>query len=120
MNPAIAQLRQGRIMGDENQRRPATPAQVEQQLDNRAAGGLIQVSGWLVGDKDRWLGRQSAGNCNALLLAPGQLAGVVTQPVTEANRLQLGGGALMGVGGSCKLKRNCDILKGRHRWDQMK
>ena len=51
--------------------------EILEKVHDRFAVLGIQVSGRLVGEEDAWTAGQGAGDCNALLLAPGKLAGQV-------------------------------------------
>ncbi len=59
----------------------------EQQIDDLLAGGFVEIAGRLVGDEDRGIGRQRAGQRDALLLAAGQLRRIVMQALAEPDRL---------------------------------
>ena len=52
------------------------------------AGGLVEIAGRLVGDQDRRIGRQRAGERDALLLAAGQLRRIVAEPLGQSDRGQ--------------------------------
>ena len=93
---AVAQAGEAGVVGDEHQRRAAVALQREQQVDDLPAGGLVEVAGGLVGHQDRRVGRDGAGDGDALLLAAGELGRVMVQPVAEADRLQLGRGRARG------------------------
>jgi hypothetical protein len=59
-----------------------------QQLQDVAAGGRVQVAGRLVGKQDRGIVGEGAGDGNALLLAAGQLRGIVVPAVGQADLLE--------------------------------
>ena len=75
-------------MGNQHQGRAGFGVEGEHQLDDRVAGGHIQVAGGLVGEHQRRLGREGPGNGDALLLAPRQLARIVPQAGTEPDTAQ--------------------------------
>ena len=54
----------------------------------------IEVSGRLVGQQDRWIRGQGAGNRHALLLAAGKLRRAVIEPAGQADAFSHGMGAL--------------------------
>ena len=49
----------------------ALAPQPEDQIDDRAAGRLVEIAGRFVGDEDRRVGRDGPRNGDALLLAAG-------------------------------------------------
>jgi hypothetical protein len=62
--------------------------QLVQQVQHLFAGGAVEVAGGLVGDDQRRVGHQGAGDGHALLLAAGQLVGVVVGAVGQAHHGQ--------------------------------
>ena len=76
------------VVGDQQQRGAVCGAQLEQQVHHRLAGGLVQVAGRLVGQQQQRLGREGTCQRDALLLAAGELAGQVGQPVPQPDRAQ--------------------------------
>ena len=83
------------------------------------AGPGVEVAGGLVGEDDRRLAGQGAGHGHALLLAAGELARAVAQPVAEAD----GGHDLVEPGlvrlGAGQRQRQDDVLLGAERGDQV-
>jgi hypothetical protein len=67
---------------------PRSRLQREDQVDDRAAGALVEIAGRLVGDEDRRIRRDSARDGDALLLAAGQLRGIMVEALAEADRLR--------------------------------
>ena len=57
----------------------------EQKLDDLLACGFIEIAGGFIGHKDCGIGCERAGERNALLLAAGQLRGIVVQAFGEAD-----------------------------------
>ena len=55
------------------------------ELEDLGAGAAVEVAGRLVGEDDRRLAGQRAGHGDALLLAAGQLARPVLQPVAQTD-----------------------------------
>ena len=91
-HPAVAQRdrdvgagRQLRIVRHQHQRRLAGAVDAEQQLDDRVAGGGIEVAGGLVGEQQRRIVGQRAGDGDALLLAAGELRRIVMAAVGQAD-----------------------------------
>ena len=73
--------------------RPAPCSSPQQGEDIRGRRG-VQVAGRLVGEQQVGLGDQGPGDRDPLLLAAGQLARPVLDPVAEANPVQRRDGAL--------------------------
>ena len=88
-----------RIVGDDDHGDAPGPVQVPQQGHDLGPGGLVQVAGGLVGEHHGGIPGQGPGDGDPLLLAAGQLAGPVPQPVAEADQLQQGAGGLPPPGG---------------------
>ncbi len=114
-----AALSQRRIVGDQHQGGLVLFLQVEQQVDDLAARLAVQVAGRLVREQERGGGREGAGQRRALLLAAGQLAGIVGQAVAEADLRQAFLGPLEGVVAPGELQRHGDVLQRRHGRDQV-
>ena len=91
----------------------------EQQVDDLPAGGLVEVAGRFVGDQDGGIGRQRAGDGDALLLAAGQLRGIVVQPVAKPDRGQFARRMVVCVGAAGQFQRHRDVLQRGHGRDQM-
>ena len=91
----------------------------EQQIDHLLAGGLVEISGRLVGDQDGGIGRERAGERDALLLAAGKLRRIMLQPVGQSDLAELLARAGDGIGRAGKLQRHGDVLQRRHGRDQV-
>ncbi len=117
---AVAALRQRGVVRHQHQRHAALGVLGEQQIDDLLAGGLVEIAGRLVRDQDRRIGRQRAGQRDALLLAAGQLRRIMMQAVAEADRSQFLRGARGRIGIAGELERHRDIFQRRHGRDQMK
>ena len=48
----------------------------------------VQVSGWFIGNQDRRVGDDGAGDRNPLLLSPGELTGIVIHSTREVDNLK--------------------------------
>ena len=107
-------------MGHQHQRHAALGVLGEQEIDDLPAGGFVEIAGRLVRHQDRGIRRQRAGQRDALLLAAGQLRGIVMQPVAETDRRQFLRRALRRVGIAGQFERHRDIFQRRHGRDQMK
>ncbi len=75
-------------MGDDQEGRPAAGVEVEEELVDGVAGGAVQIAGGLVGEDEGRLHDQGARQGDALLLAPGELARAVLEPVAESDLLE--------------------------------
>ena len=106
-------------MRDQHQRHAALGMLAEQKVDDLLAGGFVEIAGRLVGDEDCGIGRQRAGERDALLLAAGELRRIMMQTVAEPDRLQLLRRALGSVGIARELERHRDVLQRGHGRDQM-
>ncbi len=58
------------------------------KLDDIASGRLVEIAGRLVGNDDGGIGRERAGERDALLLAAGKLGRIVMEAVALARRRQ--------------------------------
>ena len=67
------------VVGDEDDR-AARPVELAEQLEDLAARGLVEVAGRLVGEDERGVGDEGAGDGDALLLAAGELGRLVGRP----------------------------------------
>ena len=83
------------------------------------AGRGVQVAGGLVGKEQARPVDEGAGDRDSLLLAAGELAGVVPQPVSEAHRGQLRPGPVEGVGLARELAGRGHVLESGHGGDEM-
>ena len=82
---AVAALRQRVVVRHQNERGAALDVAGEQQIDHLLAGGLVEIAGRLVGDQDGRIGRERAGQRDALLLAAGKLRRIVMQPFGQSD-----------------------------------
>src|SRR5208283_4996989 len=72
-NDAIAFSGKREIMSNQNQGRAAIALQGKHEVDNGLTRRLVEVACRLVGDEDRRIWRECAGECDALLLTSRQL-----------------------------------------------
>src|SRR5262252_6552883 len=77
------------IVRHQHQRGAALLVASEQELDDLAAGRLVEIAGRLVGDEDGRVGRQRAGERHPLLLAAGELRRIVLAAFAQADRGEL-------------------------------
>ena len=107
------------IMGDQQQGRPVPGVLLEQAIDDELTGIAVEIPGGLVSEQQLWSGDEGAGDRHALLLAARQLARVMRQAMTEADRREgfCRGGKC--IGATAELEWDRDILQGRHRGQQV-
>ncbi len=117
---AVAPRRQRGVVGNEDERCATLAVAAEQQLDDVAAGGLVEIAGRFVGDENCRIGRQRAGERDALLLAAGKLGWIVMQARREADRGELLPRPRQRIGPACELERHRDVFQRCHGRDQMK
>jgi hypothetical protein len=104
VNAALGALGHLGIVGDEHQRRAVPLAHLEEQAEDARSGLGIEVPGGLVGEQQGGLRREGAGEGDALLLAPGELGGVVVGAIGETDLFQTRVGAGAGVGHAAELE----------------
>ena len=80
---AVAAVGQRDVVGHQYERHAALGMFGEQKIDDLLAGGLIKIAGGFVGHQDSRIGRQRAGERNALLLAAGKLRGIMMQSIAK-------------------------------------
>ncbi len=83
------------------------------------SGRAIEVTGRLVGQDDRRVVRERAGDRHALLFAAGELRRVVMPAAREAHIVDERAGAIARVGGAGDLHGHEDVLERRQRRQQM-
>src|SRR6185437_4463475 len=108
------------IMGDERERRAAPRPEIEDELDDRAPGRLVEIAGRLVGDQERRAGAERARQRHALLLAPRELRGIVREPAAETDLGELRPCALSRVASAGEFERRRHIFERSHGRDQVK
>ena len=84
--PCGRSARQHGIVGDQQQRGAAARAQREHQVDDVAAGLAVEIAGRLVGQQQPRRDDEGAGQRHPLLLAAGELAGIVGRGDGRARR----------------------------------
>ena len=81
------------------------------KLDDLAPGRLVEIAGRLVGDDQFRIGRQRAGQRDALLLAAGQFGRIVMQALRQPDCRQFLFGAAQRVAGAGEFERHRDVLQ---------
>ena len=92
--------------------------QLLQQAEHLLGGLAVEVAGRLVADQQRRVGDDRAGDRDALLLAAGQLAGLVRGAIGQAHQLQRDRGILAPLRGrqAGQQQRQLDVaLRRQHR-----
>ena len=100
-------------------RRAVLVMAAKQKLDDLSSGRFIEIAGRLVGDDDRGIGHERAGERNALLLAAGQLGRVMVEPAAQSDRRQLVLGARECVARAGEFERHRDVFQRCHGRDQV-
>ena len=60
----------------------------QQQIANGVSGGVIEVSGWLVSQKNFWLVDEGSANGDSLSFSAGKLRRAMSHAVRETDSLQ--------------------------------
>src|SRR5207237_10858694 len=79
---------EARIVGGEDERDAALAVEAPHQFDDVAAGGAVEVGGGLVGEHERRLADQRAGDRYPLLLSARELRRPVTRAIGQADLSQ--------------------------------
>ena len=96
---AVATGRHSQIMRSQEGSQAVGTVQVLQKTEDLLTGGLVEVAGGLVGEKNFGLGDQGAGQGHALLLAAGKLPGEVPGAGAQADFAEPAVGGAAGVVG---------------------
>ena len=86
-------------MGDHDHCRALFAIEGEDEVEDGAAGGAIEIAGGFVGEEDGRAEGKGAGEGDALLFAAGELDGVVIEAAGEADAVEefAGAGAAAGI-----------------------
>jgi hypothetical protein len=106
-------------MGDDEQAGPRRSRTLEQQVDDPAAGGTVEVAGRLVGEQQGRARRGGARDRHALLLAARQLRRIMVKAVAKADALEFGPRPLARILRPGEFERHRDVLDGGHRRQQL-
>src|SRR5664279_45204 len=107
----VAARGDGRIVRDEDERRPRLAVQLEHQLHHRLAGREIEAAGRLVGEQQRRPDDEGAGQRDALRRAAGEHARIVAQPLAEAHALEHLRRQRARIGTALQLERQHHVLE---------
>ena len=116
----VAALRQRGVVGDQHQCRAMLAMATKQQFDDLAPGCLVEIAGRFVGDDDRGIRRERAGERDALLLAAGKFGRIMAQPAAKPDGHQFALGTRQSVARAGEFERHGDIFQRRHGRDEMK
>ena len=112
---AVAAAGEVEIVGDEHQGRAAVALEREEQVDDRLAGGLVEIAGRLVGHQDGRVRHDGAGDRDALLLAAGKLRRIMVQPMRRGRPPQARPSARSKASSRAgEFERQGDVLQRRH------
>ena len=101
-------------MGDDEKGRAGIALAGEEQVENRIAGGGIEIAGRLVGEEDLRTRGHRPGDRDALLLAARKLGGIMGETVAETDRLKLPRGDREGIRLAGQFQRYRDIFERGH------
>ena len=95
--------------------------QIANQREDLVAGRGVEVAGRFVGEQDRRIDRQRAGDRDALALAARELVGQVLQAVAELHERQQLARALVDFPArpATQVQRQADVLEARQRRQQV-
>src|SRR5206468_6279826 len=85
---AVAAFGESGLVGDQEEPGAEPRLLLEQTIDDDAPGRQIEIAGRLVGQEQKRAGNKGAGDRDALLLAAGQLPGIMRDPVAEPDPRQ--------------------------------
>ena len=80
LNDAVAALRETRVVGDDQERRPTDFVDIAHQVEHDVGVLGVEVAARLVCEHKRGIHRQRTGDGDALLLATGNVGGLVVSP----------------------------------------
>ena len=108
------------VVRDEHQRRAVVAVAPKQQFDDLLPGCLVEIAGRFVGDDDGGIGRDRAGERDALLFAARHFGGIVVQPAakSDGDQFPLGAGKCVALAG--EFKRDGNVFQRRHGRDEVK
>src|ERR1700722_13924211 len=107
------------IVGYQHQRCSADAITLQQEIEDMAAVGGIEVAGGFVGEDDRRLQYKGAGQGDALLLSSGKLNGIVMHAVGQAYAAQQIGCDVAAVSIAVEFVGEEDVFESRERGDEL-
>ena len=106
-------------MGDQQQGRAEPGAFLEQAIDHQAAGRPVEIAGRFVGQQQHRAGDKGARDRHSLLLAAGQLPGIMAKAVPEPDPRERRPGRRHRTLGAGQLQGDRHIFEGGHRRQQV-
>ena len=85
---AVAESREGRIVGDGDKGASILPGETKEEIDDRGTSGRVEVAGRFVGKEDARIVDERSCDGDALLLAAAQLRGKVIEPSRKTDPVQ--------------------------------
>lgn len=107
-------------MRHQHQRGAVFDIQRGQQLHNDSAIRRVEISGWLIGEKQPGTRAKGARHGDTLLFAPGELRGIVVSAFSQADAIEQRSGAHNRVVRPGKFEGHLNILTCRQGRDQLK
>jgi hypothetical protein len=118
-NGALRKRRHVGIMCDEDKRGPSTAIQFKHDLYDRAARLGIQISGWLIGEKNLGTVDECASERDALLFPAGKLRWIVIDSLGKADTPEQIQPECARAAIAAELHRDYDVLQRRQGWDEL-
>ena len=106
-------------MGDQDHGGALFAIEGEEEVEDGAAGGAVEIAGGFVGEEDRRAKGEGAGEGDALLFAAGELDGVVVEAAVESDAGQEFAGTATAAAVAGEFHRQQHILFGGERRDQV-
>jgi hypothetical protein len=107
------------VVRDEDERGAAPAVHLDHEVEDVLAVARVEVAGRLVGQKDRGLVGEGAGDGHALLLAARELRRVMVRAVGEVDVFEELPPAFARPADARDLQRREDVFERRHRRDEM-
>jgi acyl-CoA thioesterase-1 len=100
------------IMSDQDESCAGGGVEVEEEVDDAVAGFVIKIAGGFVGKENFGAIEEGASESDTLLLAAGELGGVMVETFGEADLFEETGGEIADTALTAEFERNHDILDG--------
>ena len=115
----ISLRRERGIVRDQQQRAAALAIEAQQEIDDRGAGDRVEVPGGLIGEENTGRPRDGPRERHALLLAAGELHGIVMAARGKPDLVEQRFGPCARIGRARELERHGDVLDRGERLDQV-